>query len=134
MAVEPVGNQSPGAALANRQGQLPLPKLADDNVRKLVLLCYYGSQPGQEGVGYRGPLYDRSPAVPWEGAAPGAPRDSEPIARTAAPMAGPPPAVVARTSIVSAYALPATTDANKMTRVSEALYLLALTPEFAAQK
>ena len=87
----------------------PLRTIAQ-SVRKLVLLCYYGSQPGQEGVGYRGPLHDRSPAVPWEGAAPGAPRDSEPIARTAAPIAGPPPAVVARTLIVSANALPATTD------------------------
>lgn len=87
----------------------PLRTIAQ-SVRKLVLLCYYGSQPGQDSVGYRGPLHDRAPAVPWEGPAEGSPSDGEPIARTAAPMAGPPPAVVTRKLIVSADTLPATTD------------------------
>ena len=86
----------------------PLRTIAQ-SVRRLVLFAYYSTPEAHLGIGYRGPLHDRAPAVPWEGAAPGTPSDDEPIARVPNPMAGP-PAAAQRRLIASADTLPTTTD------------------------
>ena len=50
-------------------------------VRRLVLSTWYALPESNAVTRWRGPLHDRTPAVAWEGPAPGAPRDDEPIAR-----------------------------------------------------
>ena len=86
----------------------PLRSIAQ-SVRRLVLFCYYATPAGHQPIGYRGPLFDRSPSVPWEGAATGVPLDSEPIARVTSTGAAP-PAITRRSPVVQADRLPSSTD------------------------
>lgn len=80
-------------SLANRtrileawvQSRIPLMRSIAQSLRRLVLLMEYASEAAQRDVGYRGAYHTRGPAVPWEGALPGAPTDEEPIARARIP-------------------------------------------------
>ena len=64
-------------------------------LRRLVLVTHYADRGTHAGIGYRGPMHTRAPAVAWEGPAPArAARDgdvdgdvdSEPILRAPAPI------------------------------------------------
>jgi choline dehydrogenase-like flavoprotein len=71
---------------------VPLCRTIAQSWRRLVLLVEYGTAEAQAEVGDRGPLFTRRPAVPWEGALPGAPADEDPVARVADPATAPIPA------------------------------------------
>ena len=51
-------------------------------LRRLVLATYYSLPEAHAAIEYPGPLFQRTPIVPWEGPAPGAARGDEPIARS----------------------------------------------------
>src|SRR5215207_1469872 len=51
--------------------------------RRLVLSTHYARPESFPRIGYRGPLHERAPEVPWEGPLPGASTDDEPVARAA---------------------------------------------------
>jgi choline dehydrogenase-like flavoprotein len=50
-------------------------------LRRLVLSTFYARPESYAGIGYAGPLHARPPAFAWEGPAPGASSDAEPVAR-----------------------------------------------------
>jgi choline dehydrogenase-like flavoprotein len=61
--------------------RIPLRRTLFQALRRLVLSTRYADPATFEAIGYRGPLHDRRPAVPWEGPALGETTDAEPIAR-----------------------------------------------------
>lgn len=64
------------------RSRVPARRTIFQALRRLVLSTYYADPETFAEIGYRGPLYDRAPAVPWEGPLPGETRDEEPVART----------------------------------------------------
>jgi choline dehydrogenase-like flavoprotein len=61
--------------------RIPARRTIFQALRRLVLSTFYADPASYAGIGYRGPLHDRTPALPWEGPAPGVTADDEPIAR-----------------------------------------------------
>ncbi|HYH80960.1 MAG TPA: GMC family oxidoreductase [Longimicrobium sp.] len=61
--------------------RIPVRRTVFQALRRLVLSTHYADPATYPGIGYRGPLHDRAPEPAWEGPAPGATTDDEPIAR-----------------------------------------------------
>ena len=87
----PFVRQSPAGQdallLAWSRSRLPILRTVVQGVRRFVLQTEYATPEGMREVGYRGPYHLRGPAVPWEGALPGAHSDAEPILRASDPAA-----------------------------------------------
>ncbi|HEX6037351.1 FAD-dependent oxidoreductase [Longimicrobium sp.] len=60
---------------------LPVFRTAFQGLRRLILSTHYADPSTFAGIGYRGPLHTRAPALPWEGPLPGRASDDEPVAR-----------------------------------------------------
>jgi len=58
-----------------------LPRTVFQALRRLVLTTWYAQPRALAAIGDRGPLHERAPALPWEGALPGEPSDADPVAR-----------------------------------------------------
>ena len=61
--------------------RIPARRTIFQALRRLVLSTWYARPESYADIGYLGPLYDRAPAFPWEGPAPGVSTDDEPVAR-----------------------------------------------------
>ena len=86
----------------------PLRTIAQ-SIRRLTLFLYYSDPAVQQGIGYRGPLHDRLPQVPWEGALRGTSSDDDPVARVSDQRAAR-PSVPPRRAVVARPYLPKATD------------------------
>jgi len=62
--------------------RIPVRRTIFQALRRLILSTFYADPATYVGIGYRGPLHDRAPEVPWEGPAPGVTTDDEPIDRS----------------------------------------------------
>jgi choline dehydrogenase-like flavoprotein len=60
--------------------RIPLCRTVFQALRRLVISTWYGDAQAQREIGYLGPLHDREPAFPWEGAMQGEGGDAGPIA------------------------------------------------------
>lgn len=61
--------------------RIPARRTIFQAVRRLILSTWYALPESYPSIGYRGPLHERAPSVPWEGPAEGASSPEEPIAR-----------------------------------------------------
>ncbi len=64
------------------RSRIPLRRTVYQAFRRLILSTFYATPASHPAIGFRGPLYLREPAVPWEGPLPGTASDAEPVART----------------------------------------------------
>ncbi len=62
--------------------RVPIRRTIYQALRRLILSTWYARPDAQHPLGYLGPFFERAPAMAWEGALPGVPDESEPVARS----------------------------------------------------